>query len=364
MVDNGTLTYYTKKKLNHVVDHATKFFKMENFQIEKNKYWLRDLKNKKFKYINYISIYEFRNKTKISISFSYSRYKHNDNFILVKSDKEVKEIHLSVAQLFEVMTGEPVRLFDIELTSIDICNQIETNFDDKYQTIDLLNRVLNKERTTLYFHTSSDNRKIIQGFSIFEEGRGKKEQKTYFKIYNKFKERLETGKEITGRTQAVRAELTLRQAQLKKMGIDSIEAVNRKTLDMIIKNFLGVKIIKDLEAVIKSDFKKLIKIINERPFDRQDFLKYEYLIFDIEFLKYLFSPKISGMPDSTGRYHKKIIIEQLEELEKKGEIKKKYSGNIKDLEKILDKLFKVKAKITATAKGIDIKWLDLQENKK
>ncbi len=358
MIDNGTIEYYSKKTVETVVNHTAKFFKTENLQIEKNKFWFRNLKKNKYEFINYISIYEFRGRTRISISFSYSRFKNKDNYKLLNSDKEVKEVHLHIAQLLQAMTGEPLTLDDINLTSIDICNQLETNFDDKYQTLDLLNRVLNKEQTTLYFYTDKNNRKIIQGFSLFEEGRGKKEHKTYFKIYNKFKEGLETGKDTTGKTQAVRAELTLKQAQLKKLRIGSVHAVNKKTLDEITKKVLGSKIKKDLETVIKKDLEKLIEIVNDKPFSQQDFLKYEYLIFDTEFLKYLFSPEISGMPRATGFYHKKLILEQLNDLEKKGEIVKKYSRNIKDLEKILDKLFKTKVKIKATAKGIDVTWLE------
>ena len=358
MVDNGTIEYYSNKTVETVVNHTARFFKSENLQIEKNKFWFRNLKKNKYEFINYVSIYEFRGKTRIGISYSYSRFKKKDNYKLLCSDKEVKEVHLHIAQLLQAMTGEPLTLDNIHLTSIDICNQLETNFEDKYQTLDLLNRVLNKEQTTLYFYTDKNNRKIIQGFSLFEEGRGKKEQKTYFKIYNKFKERLETGKNTTGRTQAVRAELTVKKANLKKLGITSIHAVNKKTLDEVIKKVLGSKIKKDLETVIKKDLAKLIEIVNEKPFNRQDFLKYEYLIFDIEFLKYIFSPEISGMTKTPSFYHKKLVLEQLNDLEKKGEIVKKYSSNIKDLEKILDKLFKTKAKIKATAKGIDVTWLE------
>ena len=358
LVDNGTLTYYTRQSLELVVNHTANFFKIKNLEVKEDKFWVKDFKKKKYEFINYISIYNFRGKTRINISFSYSRYKHKDNYTLIKYDSEVKEIHLHIAQLLQAMTGEPVGINNIQLTSIDICNQLETNFEDKYQTLDLLNRVLNKEQTTLYFYTDENSRKVLQGFSLFETGRGTKEQKTYFKIYNKFKERLETGTTTTGRTQAVRAELTLRHMQLKNLGLSSVDAVNNKNLDEVIKKVLGSKIKKDLETVIKKDLEKLIEIVNDKPFNRQEFLKYEYLIFDTEFLKYIFYSEVSGMPLSTGIYHKKLILEQLNDLEKKGEIVKKYSGNIKDLEKILDKLFKTKVKIKATAKGIDVMWLD------
>lgn len=358
MVDNASIEYTTAKSVDVIVNHTARFFKTEKFQIEKSKFWFRNLSNKKYEYINYISISEFRGKTRISVSFSYSRFKNKDNYRLINSEKEANDVHTHIVQMLQAITGEPLTANDLSLTSLDICNQLEANFENKYQTFELLNKILYKQQTTLYFSTDKNNRKIIQGFSIIEAGKGKKEQKTYFKIYNKFKENIETGKSLKDKSQAVRAELSLKKRDLKFFKINSLKAVNRKTLDEIIKKFLGSKIKLDLKKVLKEDIEKLIELANKRPFSQQDFLKYEYLIFDTEFLKYIFAPQNSNMSERSGFYHKKIIIEQLNDLEKKGEIVKKYSGNIKDLEKILDKLFKTKVKIKATAKGIDIKWLE------
>lgn len=358
MIDNATIAFITSLDINHIVNHTANFFKKEFLETEKDKVFLRNIKKKNYEYINFLSISKYRLKTKIVISFSYSRFFSNDNYYVCDTEKKVSQVHKHLEQLLQAITGVPDVKKNISLMGIDICNQIKTNFKDKYNTINLLAKVLGEGQTTLYYSLNAEGRKELQGISLFEDRRAKKEQKTFFKIYNKVKERLDTKKFEIGQTEMIRAELSLREYQLKKLGITSIDAVKKNVLDELIKKVLGSKIKKDLETVIKKDLEKLIEIVNDKPFNRQEFLKYEYLIFDIEFLKYIFSASASNMPDSTGRYHKKLILEQLNDLEKKGEIVKKYSGNIKDLEKILDKLFKTKVKIKATAKGIDVTWLE------
>lgn len=358
MVDNGIIEFKTKLDINHIINHTANFFKREFLETEKDKVFLRNIKKRNYEYINFLSISEYRLKTKIVISFSYSRFFSNDNYYVCDTEKKVSQVHLHLMQLLQALTGVPDVKKKISLMGLDICNQIKTNFKDKYNTINLLAKILGEEQTTLYYSINAEGRKELQGISLFEDRRAKKEQKTFFKVYNKAKERLDTNKFEVGQSETIRAELTLRKYHLEKLGITSIDAVKKNVLDEVVKKVLVLQIKKKLETVIKKDLEKLIEIVNDKPFSQQDFLKYEHLIFDIEFLKYLFSPEISGMPRATGFYHKKLILEQLNDLEKKGEIVKKYSGNIKDLEKILDKLFKTKVKIKATAKGIDVTWLE------
>lgn len=358
MVDNGIIEFKTKLDINHIINHTANFFKREFLETEKDKVFLRNIKKRNYEYINFLSISEYRLKTKIVISFSYSRFFSNDNYYVCDTEKKVSQVHLHLMQLLQALTGVPDVKKKISLMGLDICNQIKTNFKDKYNTINLLAKILGEEQTTLYYSINAEGRKELQGISLFEDRRAKKEQKTFFKVYNKAKERLDTNKFEVGQSETIRAELTLRKYHLEKLGITSIDAVKKNVLDEVVKKVLVLQIKKKLETVIKKDLKKLIEIVNDKPFSQQDFLKYEYLIFDIEFLKYLFSEEISKMPRATGFYHKKLILEQLNDLEKKGEIVKKYSGNIKDLEKILDKLFKTKVKIKATAKGIDVTWLE------
>ena len=258
----------------------------------------------------------------------------------------------------QILAGKVVHKKDLKLIALDICHQLQTNFIDKYNSLMILSRILSNEQKTFYFSETKDKRKVLQGFSIFDDKKAKKERKTFFKIYNKASERLETKKFEEGQTNTIRAELSLKETQLKILNISSIDAVNRIEIENIIKKVLGDNIKKNLKKEIDENLQKLIEIVKDKNFSRKNIVEYEYLIFDIDFLKFVFSEKISGLKRSTGFYHKKLIIEELEKLEKTNEIVKKYSDNIKNLEKICDKLFKTKIKISATAEGVQVECLE------
>lgn len=258
----------------------------------------------------------------------------------------------------QILAGKVVHKKDLKLIALDICYQLQTNFTDKYNSLMILSRILSNEQKTFYFSETKDKRKVLQGFSIFDDRKAKKERKTFFKIYNKASERLETKKFEEGQTNTIRAELSLKETQLKILNISSIDAVNRIEIENIIKKILGDNIKKNLKKEINENLQKLIEIVKDKNFSRKNIIEYEYLIFDIDFLKFVFSEKNSGMKRSTGFYHKKLIIEELEKLEKTNEIVKKYSDNTKDLEKICDKLFKTKIKINATAEGVQVECLE------
>lgn len=363
MVDNGSIVYYTKKSIKDITDLTTHFFECD-LEFEGQRVFLKTPKKKGYEFINFVGLSLYRGKTKIVISFSYSKYPDKrDNYKLCENEKTIQAVHTRIIQIIQAITGELVLKKDVGIAGLDISNQFEINTREYYQVLNLIFRAIEKQlKGTLYFNTTNDNRKELQGFSIFESGTGKKEAKTFFKIYNKFKEREETGRREAGQVQALRGELSLKQSQLKRLKLESIDCVNREVLDSIYLATISKVLRENLERVIKEDIEELKRAAAN--FNKIDFLKLEYLIFDVDILKTVLTEETTGLKERTCFYHKKSIIEELDKLEAVGEIVKVYKRNFERLKKIVKKLFKLDLKISCSKKGVMLEWLDLPKSRK
>ncbi len=356
MVDNGSISYLTNKNIKTVVDYTTHFFEQE-LELDGKSFFFKNPKKKGYEFINYLGFSSWRGKTKIIISFSYSRFGGKDNFKLCENEKTIKKIHTRIIQILQVITGEAITKKDVSLAALDITNQVECRAKEYYQVLNLIYRALKKNYGgTLYYHSVNSSRKELQGFSLFEAGRGRKEAKTFFKIYNKIRERQDAEKRETGQVQALRGELSLKKIQLKKLKLINIDGVNRENLDKVYLATVSNIIKENLPQVINEDIQKLREIA--KTFDKINFIKYEYLIFDTQILKSVIIEEHTGLKERTNFYHKKAIIEELEKLEDTGEIIKVYSGNFERLRKLLKILFKLNVKISCTKKGVELEWIE------
>ncbi|WP_461811347.1 hypothetical protein [Faecalimonas sp.] len=356
MVDNGSISYLTKLQIKNVVDYTTHFFNQE-IELEGKNFFFKNPKKKGYEFINYLGFSYWRGKTKIIISFSYSRFSGTDNFKLCENEKTIKKIHTRIIQILQVITGEAITKKDVSINGLDITNQVECRTKEYYQVLNLIYRALKKNYGgTLYFHDIDSSRKELQGFSLFEPGRGRKEAKTFFKIYNKIKERQEAEKREAGQVQALRGELSLKKIQLKKLKLINIDGVTRENLDGIYLATVSNILKENLQKVIDEDLKQLREVA--KTFDKINFIKYEYLIFDTQVLKSVIIEEHTGLKERTNFYHKKAVIEELEQLETTGEIIKVYSGNFERLKKVLKILFKLNLKVSCTKKGVEFEWLE------
>lgn len=371
-----------------IVDTATLIYEDKNLDIQElkenieNILGLKPLKEKEidkivfrvqgqngFRYINFISLIKLRKNIRISITFSYSRYKSNSNYELCDNEKTVNKINSEIAKLFKLITLKPITVKKLKVSAIDISNQLEIeNIRSYYKCNDLIYRALRQTETNgrLYFDTAEDRRKVLDGLDFREQNKKRREANSYFKIYSKRKEEEQTGKQTKGHTTALRGELTLKGAFLKRQGLEMAEGINRNNLDRILYNTLANVLAEGIEKELNFSITHLAKLLQENGTRkiRELLIINEHHIFDAKILDIILTPEILGVSDRQCRTYKKQVKETLQVIENSGEIKKVFTGNFERLTKLIKKVVKAEMTFNFTEKGVVVKWEKLQSKQK
>lgn len=371
-----------------IVDTATLIYEDKNLDIQElkenieNILGLKPLKEKEidkivfrvqgqngFRYINFISLIKLRKNIRISITFSYSRYKSNSNYELCDNEKTVNKINSEIAKLFKLITLKPITVKKLKVSAIDISNQLEVeNIRSYYKCNDLIYRALRQTETNgrLYFDTAEDRRKVLDGLDFREQNKKRREANSYFKIYSKRKEEEQTGKQTKGHTTALRGELTLKGAFLKRQGLEMAEGINRNNLDRILYNTLANVLAEGIEKELNFSITHLAKLLQENGTRkiRELLIINEHHIFDAKILDIILTPEILGVSDRQCRTYKKQVKETLQVIENSGEIKKVFTGNFERLTKLIKKVVKAEMTFNFTEKGVVVKWEKLQSKQK
>lgn len=329
----------------------------EEAQTEKRKTVFKNIKVKKYPWLNYISIDEKKN---ILISFSYSRYGNDDNYKLVTNQVVISKVHQELVIILRCMTGELVKLEDIKVVSLDLSNQLEVeNIRNYYQVLKLIYRGYKNIFPTsrMYFDTDNKKRLELDGIDFREKGKKIRDSTSYFKIYSKRKEMEDTGKEATKKRQALRGELTLRPPHLKTYNLNHLAGITKDNLSQALKKTIGAILTEQIIKELNFDISELKKIVSQGTKGLADTLALkEYLIFDVKLLDVVMTESNMSIKKRAIQYQKRKILERLESSEKLGEIKKTYSKNFERLEKLLKKIAKVSIKIRLGEEGAQIEW--------
>ena len=327
----------------------------EEAHSENKKTVFKNLKNKKYPWLNYISIDENRN---ILISYSYSRYDSNDNYKLATNQKTISKVHQELVLILRCITGELVQEDAIRVVSLDLSNQLEVeNIRNYYQVLNLVSRAYKNINlaTRMFFDLDNKKRLELDGIDFREKKKSSRDGSYYFKIYSKVKEMEDTGQDKRGKRQALRGELTLRPPHLKKLNLNHLGGITKSNLSAALKKYVGViitdHIVKELDYNI-AELKKIV-CLGTKGLSEKLVMK-EYLIFDIKMLDVVMTEKNMKIKKRAIQYQKKKILEKLESLEKLGEIKKTYSKNFERLEKLLKKIAKADIRLNLGEEGVQI----------
>ena len=372
IVDTASL-YYESQLLNfdRIKSNIEIFLGMQG-KTEKeknNKIIFRTAGQRNLNYINFISLAELKKNIRITISFSYSRYKKTDNYELCENEKTIGRIHAELAKILKIITEKPVLAKDLKIATIDISNQLEVpNVSSYYKCKDIIYRALKLTETNgrLYFDTGEDKRKTLDGLDFREQGKRRREANTYFKIYSKRKEEERTGKDPRGHATALRGELTLKGAFLKKHHFQMAAGITRENLDRILYNELAETLAEGIEKELNYSITHLATLLKNHSTNkiREILTINEHHIFDVKILDIILIPENIGVSERQCRTYKKQVKEILQEIENQGEIKKNFTGNFERLTKLLRKVAKMELSFEFTEKGVVIKWERLQNKEK
>lgn len=341
-----------------------------NSEKEKNnKIIFRTAGQEHLRFINFVGLAKQRSKTRITISFSYSRYKKNSNYELCENEKTIAKVHTELSKLFKVFAEKVITIRDLKISTIDISNQLEVpNVSSYYKCNDIIFKALRQTETNgrLYFDTDEERRKNLDGLDFREQGKKRREANTYFKIYSKRKEEEQTGKDPSGHIAALRGELTLKASYLKKFRLEYAEAVNRENLDKVLFNSLACTLAEGIESELNYSIEHLTSLLKSSKTNkiREILTINEHHIFDAKILDIILIPENLGVSERQCRTYKRQVKEILQEIEKQGEIKKEFSGNFERLTKLLRKIAKTELLFEFTDKGVKVKWERLQNKAK
>lgn len=327
--------------------------------VENNKLVFRDFKIDKYEFINFVSISEYRSNCRVCVAFSYSRYENKDNYKLAERQRTIDDVHSAVVRIFRSITGLALSANELEVLALDISNQLEVeNIRNYYNVLNLIYRAYKQINPNgrLYFDTDKEQRLELDGLDFRESGKKRRESNAYFKIYSKRKEIEDTkgAAKARGKRQALRGELTLKGAMLKKYDLHIVGNIQKLALERVLKMVLGEIILDGINKELEFDKAKLVaeyQAAGSKKIQEVTLMNLQY-IFDIELLDSVITAENLGVATRTASYHKKNIKELLKVTETKSEIKRTFSKNFERLAKLLKKIVKVDVRVEKGA----IKW--------
>lgn len=364
IVDTGTIVLETRQANISDVLENLKTNTGVTPEIENNKYIFRHQSNFIFfqnGYINFITLSESMGVVKITITYSYSRFKSGNNYEVCGNERTIRDVHADLVRVLRGITGTLVKPQDIKIIALDISNQLSVeNIRNYYSCLDLIYRAYKQQEPNgrLYFDIDKDRRKQLDGLDFREKGKKRREASSYFKIYNKRKEEEDTGKSTKGHITALRGELTLKGIVLRKWGLDSFAGVTKENLERVLKNLLAKQIIPGINNELALSFAVLTKELKKNGTKRiREFAAVnEYHIFDKKILDLVIIPENLGVQARQCRNIKKQVEEVLDILNQKAEVKKTYEGNFIRLKKLLKKIVKADIIVNYEKEGVYLTW--------
>lgn len=322
-------------------------------------------KNKSYPYINFIC---FRHsdlslKTRITISFSYSKFEHGEednNYLLAIKPKTIIAVNKKILSLMRILSFKSPEIEELEVTSLDLSNQMQVesikNYSQPYSLIyntfkqieDDGRLYIEVDKNTKFNKVNEKRRKTIKGMDFKELGKSRRESNVYLKFYSKTDEMYNKGKSQKGTKHAIRIEPTFKKTVLEKYGIFSPADLTKGKIEKCLHDYFLELFTKNLEAELNQNLevlkKELLKTGTKNL--KEKILRHQHLIFDIEMLNILIVPDILGISKRQCERHKKQIKESLAEYEKDFEFERVYSGNFKRLKALIKKGCKINLEIT------------------
>lgn len=322
-------------------------------------------KNKNYPYINFVC---FRHsnlslKTRISISFSYSKFEHGEednNYLLAIKPKTIMGVNKKILSLMRVLSFKAPEIEELEVTSLDLSNQMQVDSIKNYsQPYSLVYNILKQieddgrlyvevDKNTKFNKRNEKRRKTIKGLDFKELGKSRRESNIYLKFYSKTDEMYNKGKSQRGTKHAIRIEPTFKKLVLEKYGIFSPADLTKEKIEKCLHDYFLELFTKNLESELNQNLevlkKELLKTGTKNL--KEKVLRHQHLIFDIEILSLLIVPEILGKSERQCFYYKKQIKESLAEYEKDFEFERVYSGNFKRLKALIKKGCKINLEIT------------------
>lgn len=302
-------------------------------------------------------------KTRISISFSYSKFEHGEeenNYLLAVKAKTIIGVNRKILALMRILSFKSPEIEDLEVTSLDLSNQMQVdsikNYSQPYSLIyntfkqieDDGRLYVEIDKNTKFNKTNEKRRKTIKGMDFKELGKSRRESNVYLKFYSKTDEMYNKGKSQKGAKHAIRIEPTFKKSVLEKYGIFSPADLTKEKIEKCLHDYFLEILTKNLEIELNQNLEVLKKeLLKTRTKNlKEKMLRHQHLIFDTEMLNLLIVPEIVGKSERQCFYYKKQIKESLAEYEKDFEFERVYSGNFKRLKALVKKGCKINLEIT------------------
>lgn len=377
IVDTGTYSFTTNVELSRLLENAknllgvcpTSHAHKVDFKLEG--------KNKDYPFLNFVC---FRHsslslKTRISITFSYSKYENGDednNYLLATKQKTILEINKKILSLMRILSFKSMVIEELEVTAIDFSNQLTVdsikNYSQAYsliystlkQTEDDGRLYIDISDITKFGKENVKRKKTIIGFDFKESGKQRRESSVYLKFYSKTDEMYNKGKSQKGTKQAIRVEPSFRKQVLEKYKIFSPADLTKEKIDKCLHDYFLQLLTVDLEKELNNYLITLKQELQKTKTKglKEKILRHQHLIIDIEMLNLIINPEVLEISERQCRSYKKQLKESLAEYEKDFEYERVYTGNFKRLKALIKKGCKINLEITAEEGKIKVYEVD------
>ncbi|MGL4863080.1 MAG: hypothetical protein ACRC4T_08180 [Cetobacterium sp.] len=323
-------------------------------------------KNLVYPFLNFICFRHSKTslKTRISITFSYSKFENGDednNYLLATKQKTISEINKKILSLMRILSFKSMMIEELEVTAIDLSNQLTVdsikNYSQAYSVIYATLKQFEDDgrlyidicKNTKFNKANIKKRKTIIGLDFKESGKQRRESQVYLKFYSKTDEMSNKGKSQRGTKQAIRVEPTFRKNVLEKYGILSPADLTKEKIEKCLHDFFlelfTVCLEKELNSYIDI-LKKELSVKGTRQI-RDNILRHQHLLIDVDMLNLIVTPEVLQISERQCRTHKNRIKESLALYEKDFEFERVYTGNFKRLKLLIKKGCKIDLAITA-----------------
>lgn len=291
--------------------------------------------------------------TIIMIDFSYPRYYHSENVILVETEEKRQKVNKELLRIIRVITkDESVSLNNIRYLRIDVAQQFEDVFEDYYLIFALMYKTFvksmgaeNKKSKKYSQIDQIADKDYTIGFT-YSKGEYK------INIYNK-KAQMDKKTYVPGQNTLIRVEqvFTPKVLRVKAMPVDK---TTMKILKKEYSRFLEKNLLDYLNIVLETNCIELSNRLEEtlnngaRPLPSK-IKDMQNLILDFEMVENIIKNLWSAgkIPVKNRQMYNCIYAakESLEETEKTGDKRIKFFGNFSRMTKILFHMTSIKTKI-------------------
>lgn len=361
IVDTGTYSYNSDLEFRKVSDNIRRIFKIDSsLKSDTEIFNFKDIKD--YSFINFISVKQIKDGSRISITFSFSKFLSDDNYTLATNQKTIDSVNSAITKLLRAITLEPLKQQDIEVSILDISNQLPVADIKSFSAcLEIIFKALKnfEKNGRLYVDTDEERRKQIDGLDFKEQGKRGREGNSYLKFYSKRKERESRGKSSKHK-EAIRGELTLKASYLRKYGIYNPCDIVKPKVENCLREFLCNALIEGLTRELEFIIKTLDSHVVTTKTLKGNLLMLHGFLFDTCMLELVITSEKLGIKERQIRHHKRVIKEALELYEKSSDSKRTYSGNFKRLKQLLHRTVKIDLDFIFEKGGIRV---ERKENK-